>query len=70
MEKDDDFQNRDTDVHGNHDDVGNAERIAREFGDRIRGVETQSRVHEDEAQALGGAQHNEFATGEGGDTSL
>ena len=67
MAENGDFQNDRTDVHGNHAEVGNAERTAREFGDRIRGLETQSRVHGDEAHALGGAQHNEFATGEGGD---
>ena len=67
MAGNDDFQNRDTDLHGNHDDVGNAGRSAREAENRIRGLETQSRVHGDEAHALSSVQHNEFATGEGGD---
>ena len=62
-----DFQNRDTDLHGNNAEVGNVERTARQSENRVRGLETLSRVHGDEADALSSVQHNEFATGEGGD---
>ena len=57
----------DLDIHGNHDDVANVERSARDTGNHIRSLETYSRVQGEEAQALKSVQHNEFATGGGGD---
>ena len=58
----------DIDIHGNHSDVEIVEENARDTSKHVRSLETHSRVLGDESNALKSVQHNQFATGEGGDS--